>query len=57
MMTRLMGLATRETNSAQASSSRGPAQRQTTSLSDRDEYRVDLGALGIIDGRRQRLLR
>ena len=41
-MMRLMGRPTRETNSSHAASSRGPAQRQTTSLSDSDEYRVDL---------------
>jgi len=41
-MMRPMGLPTRETNSSHAASSRGPAQRQTTSRSDSDEYRVDL---------------
>jgi hypothetical protein len=39
---RLRGLPTRETNSSHASSSQGPAHRQTTSFKDRDEYRVGL---------------
>src|SRR5713101_9017779 len=43
IMVRLMSLPTRETNSSHASSSRGPAQRQTTSFSDKDEYRLGLG--------------
>ena len=45
---RLMGLPTRETNSCHASSSPGPAQRQTTSFSDKDEYRVILGVFDIV---------
>ncbi len=47
MTVRLMGLPTRETNSSQASSSEGPAQRHTTSFSDKDEYRVGLSGLDI----------
>jgi hypothetical protein len=47
-MVRLMGFPTRETNSSQAASSRGPAQRQTTSVRDRDEYRVGLGLFDIM---------
>jgi hypothetical protein len=47
-MVRLMGFPTLETNSSHAASSRGPAQRQTTSLNDRDEYRVDLGVSDIL---------
>lgn len=46
-MVRLIGFPTRKTNSSQASSSHGPAQRQMTSLRDRDEYRVGLGESGI----------
>src|SRR6266852_2184537 len=46
IMVRLMGFPTRETNSSHASSSRGPAQRQTTSFSDKDEYRIGLGLPG-----------
>ncbi len=46
-MTKEMGFLTRETNSSHASSSRGPAQRQTTSFRDKDEYRVGLGVLDI----------
>src|SRR5258708_26251124 len=42
IMVRLMGLPTRQTNSSHASSSRGPAQRQTRSFSDKDEYRIGL---------------
>jgi len=49
---RLMGLPTRETNSCQASSSEGPpdgaAHKQTTSVRDRDEYRVGLAELHIL---------
>jgi hypothetical protein len=48
MMVRLMGLPTRETNSSHASSSPAPAQRQTTSFRDKDEYRVGLGMLDIL---------
>ena len=40
MTLRLMGFPTRETNSSHASLSDDPAQRQTTSLRDKDEYRV-----------------
>ena len=47
MTVRLMGFPTRETNSSQASSSRGPAQRQMTSCRDKDEYRVGLGVFDI----------
>jgi hypothetical protein len=47
-MVRLMGFPTRETNSSHAASSQGPAQRQTTSLRDRDEYRVGPGMLDIL---------
>jgi hypothetical protein len=47
MTVRLMDLPTRETNSSQASSSDGPAQRHTTSFKDKDEYRVGLGGLDI----------
>jgi len=47
MTVRLIGLPTRETNSSQASLSEGPAQRHTTSFSDKDEYRVGLGGLDI----------
>ena len=47
MMVRLIGLPTRKTNSSHASLSPGSAQRQTTSLRDRDEYRVALGMLGM----------
>jgi hypothetical protein len=47
-MVRLIGLPTRETNSSHASSSPDPAQRQTTSFSDKDEYRVVLGAFDIV---------
>jgi hypothetical protein len=43
-----MGFLTRETNSPHASSSRGPAQRQTTSFRDKDEYRVGLGLFDIL---------
>ena len=39
-MVRLIGFPTRETNSSHAASSPGPAQRQTTSFRDIDEYRV-----------------
>ena len=39
-MAKLMGFPTRETNSSHAASSPGPAQRQTTSFRDIDEYRV-----------------
>src|SRR5260221_5575774 len=46
-MVRLIGFPTRETNSSHAASSQGPAQRQTTSFRDKDEYRVVLGVLGI----------
>src|SRR4029077_14831836 len=49
IMIRRIGLPTRETNSSQAASSRGPAQRQTTSLRDNDEYRVDLELFDIQD--------
>src|SRR5512146_2257066 len=48
MMVRLMGFPTRETNSSQALSSRGPAQRQTTSCKDKDEYRVSVGRFEVI---------
>jgi len=48
MMVRLMGLPTRETNSSHASLSQGPAQRQTTSFRDNDEYRVGLGVFDIL---------
>jgi len=48
MMVRLMGRPTRDTNSCHASSSQGPAQRQTTSFSDKDEYRVGLGGFDIM---------
>jgi hypothetical protein len=48
MTVRLMGLPTRETNSSQASSSRGPVQRQMTSCRDKDEYRVGLGVFDIL---------
>jgi len=47
-MVRLIGLPTRKTNSSHAASSQGPAQRQTTSFRDRDEYRLGLGALDIL---------
>ncbi len=47
-MVRLMGLPTRETNSSHASSSQGPAQRQTTSFRDKDEYCAVLGVLDIL---------
>ena len=47
-MVRLMGLPTRETNSSHASSSQGPAQRQTTSFRDKDEYRAVLGVFDIL---------
>jgi hypothetical protein len=47
-MTRLMGFPTREMNSSQASLSQGPAQRQTTSFRDKDEYRVGLYVLDIL---------
>jgi hypothetical protein len=47
-MVRLMGFPTRETNSSQASSSHGPAQRQTTSFSDSAEYRVGGGVFDIV---------
>jgi hypothetical protein len=48
IIVRLIGFPTRETNSSHAASSQGPAQRQTTSLSDREEYRVGLGMLDIL---------
>jgi len=38
-MVRLIGFPTRETNSSHASSSQVPAQRQTMSFRDKDEYR------------------
>ena len=41
-MVRLMGLPTRETNSSHAASSQEPEQRQTTSFSDKDEYRFGM---------------
>jgi hypothetical protein len=47
-MVRLIGFPTLETNSSHAASSQGPAQRQTTSLRDRDEYRVGLGVVDIL---------
>jgi hypothetical protein len=47
-MVRLMGFPTRETNSSHAASSLGPAQRQTTSLRDRDAYRVVVEVLDIL---------
>jgi hypothetical protein len=50
MMVRLIGFPTRETNSSHASSSEDPAQRQTTSFRDRDEYRVGLGVFDILLG-------
>src|SRR5580698_6658711 len=37
---RRIGFPTRERNSSHASSSSGPAHRQTTSFRDKDEYRV-----------------
>jgi hypothetical protein len=43
-----MGFPTRERNSSHASSSDGPAQRKTMSLSGKDEYRVGLEALAIV---------
>ncbi len=52
-MVRLMGFPTRETNSSQASSSQGPAQRQTTSFRDKDEYRVGLDLFDILLGLRR----
>src|SRR6266567_5476701 len=48
MMVRLIGLPTRKTNSSHASSSQGPAQRQTTSFRDKDEYRAVLGVFDIL---------
>jgi hypothetical protein len=42
-MVRLMCLPTRETNCSHTSSSQDSAQRQTTSFSDKDEYRIGLG--------------
>jgi hypothetical protein len=48
MTVKLMGLPTRKTNSSHASSSEGPAQRQTTSFSDKDEYRVGAGGFDIL---------
>ena len=45
---KLMGFLTLETNSSHASSSLGPAQRQTTSFRDKDEYRVGLGMFDIV---------
>ncbi len=48
MMVRLICLPTRETNSSHASSSQGPAQRQTTSFRDKDEYRFGLGVFDIL---------
>jgi len=47
IMVRLMGLPTRKTNSSHASLSPGSAQRQTTSLRDKDEYRVGLAVVGM----------
>ena len=47
-MTKVIGFPTRETNSSHASSSQGPAQRQTTSFRDKAEYRVDLVVLDIL---------
>jgi hypothetical protein len=44
---RRIGFPTRERNSSHASSSPGPAQRQTTSFSERDEYRVGLEVFDI----------
>src|SRR6266480_6508257 len=41
-MVRLTGLPTRETNSSHAASSQEPEQRQTTSFSDKDEYRFGM---------------
>ena len=48
MIVRLIGFPTRETNSSHASSSQGPAQRQTMSFRDKDEYRVGLGVFDIV---------
>ena len=48
MTVRQIGLPTRATNSSQASSSDGPAQRQTTSFKDREEYRVGAGLEDIL---------
>src|SRR5215469_570270 len=48
IMVRLMGRPTRETNSSQASSSLDSAQRHTTSVSDKDEYRVVRRLFGIL---------
>lgn len=48
MTVRLIGFPTRETNSSQASSSLGPAQRQMRSCRDKDEYGVDLGVFNIL---------
>jgi hypothetical protein len=45
---RPMGFPTRETNSSHASLSPDPAHRQTTSFSDKDEYRVVLDVLDIV---------
>jgi hypothetical protein len=47
-MVKLMGFPTRETNSSHAASSPGPAQRQTTSFRDIDEYRVVEEVLDIL---------
>ncbi len=47
-MVRLIGFPTREMNSSHASLSQGPAQRQTTSFRDNDEYGVGLGVFHIL---------
>jgi hypothetical protein len=46
-MTKPRGFRIRERNSSHASLSQGPAQRQTRSFKDKDEYRVSTGALDI----------
>ena len=43
-----MDLPTRATNSSHAASSHGPAQRQTTSCKDNDEYRVGRESFAIL---------
>jgi hypothetical protein len=45
---RLIGFPTRETNSSHASSSQAPAQRQTMSFRDKDEYRFVLEVFDIL---------